>query len=204
MGNNSLFNGTSKYAGYMEAFRGGKAEIQVYRKSASGEGARTKIGEGFMVSGYNAQFQRDVTLNYFLNIEDAVALIGRGTGTLSLQGMIGRLEDFDNLLGNTDAGEDICNMLVVEITGATNFQKCTTDASGATTTSSGSGTIICAGGIITGVTLAGQVQQNGQTLQQGSLAIKFTEMKLSRGDKSASDTSRLTDTPRVSTSEMQA
>ena len=82
----NVFNGTNKFAGYYQAFSGGKATVKIKRANDSSE---VSIDEGFMVNTYNIAAGRGVVLNRFLNMDGAVAQVGTVSGSLSLSGLIG-------------------------------------------------------------------------------------------------------------------
>lgn len=170
----AVFNSGNNIAGYFQTYKGGKAAISVFRKSKGGSG--DSVGSGFMVSQYNVAFQRAVALQRFLNLKDSVAIVGAGNGTIQLTGLVGKLEDFNELLGDSgDMSKDICDPLYVRITDSSSFAAC--EGTGADSANS-SGDIICGNCIVTGVNLGGQIDQNGVIMQTGSLTLTFNELEI--------------------------
>lgn len=169
----NVFNGTNKFAGYFQAFSGGKAAIKIGRKSA---GTGSAIDEGFMVSQYQITAQRGVQLQRFLNVEGVVAQVGILNGGLSLSGLIGTAEGFKKLLGGDNNGNDVCDQLTITITADSGYTKC--DENGKATTVNKSAEFVVSGGIVTGVQLTGQVDQAGILMQTGNVTIQFTGLEL--------------------------
>lgn len=173
-----LFTGASKYAGYIESWRGGRASIKVYRgdKNSSTEGVGAK--NGFLVNQYSLTYQRTVQNQYFLNVEDAVAILGRGQGQVQLTGLVGSAEALKKLLSTTgnenDAVEDLCNPLIIEITGTTQMNSCA-DTQGLT---SKPVTFICRNAIIQQFSIQGQLQAEGAEMQVANIAAQFTALEM--------------------------
>lgn len=169
----AIFNSTNQYAGYYQTFSGGDTAITI-KRATGGEEVDAKGGDGFMVSQYQVQFARNVNIQRFLNMEQAVAIVGAGQGTMQLTGLVGTLDAFQRLLlGSDNTKEDVCNQLTIEIKDASSFNKCV-DNNG----TSQSGTIRCSGGIVQGIQLGGQIDQAGVLMQTGSLTIQFTQLDI--------------------------
>lgn len=166
-----IFNGSNEYAGYFEAFKGGDAAVTIARGTKS----ETNVGEGFLVQQYTIQAQRGVNNLRFLNTPKVAAQVGALQGTCQLVGLLGTKKQFENLLTGGTAGDDICSPLVVTIKGSGSFQQC---VDGKATASTNSITFVASGGIVQGVTVTGQVDQNGVLLQQGTVTFSFTKLEL--------------------------
>ena len=167
-----IFNSTNKISGFYQAFSGTKAAINIARASGGGS---VEAGAGFMVNRYSVSFGRNVSIQRFLNVKDNVAMVGTGTGTCRLEGLLGKLADFKRLLVGTGSSEDICNQLILTIEDSSAFTKCSGDAA---EKSSDKRLIKCSGGIITSITLGGQIDQAGVLMQTGSLDLTFTDLEL--------------------------
>ena len=172
----TIFNGSNTYAGFYEAFKGGEASVSIAR----GKGGNANIGNGFLVQQYVIQAQRGVNTLRFVNTTDLAAQIGALQGTCQLVGLIGTKADFTKLLtggtaGNGD-GSDVCSPVMVTIKGAGGYQKC--DENGTATAADGSVTFVASGGIVTGVNITGQIDQNGVLMQQGTVTFTFTKLEI--------------------------
>lgn len=172
----TIFNGSNTYAGFYEAFKGGDASVTIAR----GKGGNANIGNGFLVQQYTIQAARGVNTLRFVNTTDLAAQIGALQGNCQLVGLIGTKGDFTKLLtggtaGNGD-GSDVCSPITVTIKGAGGFQKC--DASGKVVAAGDSVTFRASGGIVTGVNITGQIDQNGVLMQQGTVTFTFTKLEI--------------------------
>lgn len=168
----NVFNGTNKFAGYYQAFSGGKATVKIKRANDSSE---VSIDEGFMVNTYNIAAGRGVVLNRFLNMDGAVAQVGTVSGSLSLSGLIGTVEGFKKLLGG-EGKSDVCNQLVITINAAGGYTQC--NENGTETKVNGDAQFVISGGIVTNVNLSGAIDQSGIMMQTGSVAIQFTQLEI--------------------------
>ena len=176
----TIFNSSNTYAGFYQTYTGGEAAIRISR-SAGGAAVEVDAdaGNGFMVSQYQATFQRQVGQLRFLNMKEIVGTLGAGQGTVTLTGLVGRLEDFEKLLlGSSNDTEDICNQLVIEITDMSSMVECTNGKSKKT-----KGTIRCSGGIVQGIQLGGQIDASGVLMQTGNLTIQFTQLDINPRSK---------------------
>ena len=165
----TIFNGTKEFAGYFEAFSGGKSAVKI--------GKAGDVGSGFMVSQYTATAARPVSMQRFMNVEGVVANIGTVQGTVQLTGLIGAKDDFIKLVESSNSG--VCGeQLTVEIDASSGFTKC--DSISGTEYEGGGGEtkIICSGAILSQIQLTGQVTQDGVVLQQGTLVLQFTALEV--------------------------
>ena len=70
-------------------------------KGDSTSGADVKyVDTALLCNSAQVEFAREVQQSYFLNVNGIGYILGRGTGTLSLSGMLGNAEDFAKLFGN--------------------------------------------------------------------------------------------------------
>lgn len=170
-----VFNSTNTYAGFYQTYSGNDAAITISRSNGgSSVTADALEGEGFMVSRYAIKFQRNVSIQRFLNMNSVVGIIGAGNGAMQLDGLVGKLESFQRLLmGSNSDVEDICNQLTIEIKDNSSLVKCSDGKQVGST-----GTIKCSGGIVTSIDLGGQIDQSGVLLQSGSLTVQFTQLEI--------------------------
>jgi hypothetical protein len=170
----NVFNGTNKFAGYYQAFSGGKAAVKIKRANDNTEAT---IDEGFMVNSYTISAARGVGLMRFMNTDGAVAQLGLLQGGLTLQGLVGTVEGFKKLLGGTSDNEsDVCNQLVITISAAGGYTKC--DETGKETKVNADAQFVLSGGIVTNVSLGGQLDTQGILTQTGSVTIQFTQFEI--------------------------
>ena len=206
MSSYKVFSGAPNYAGYIESWKGGRASIRVARADAntqealaaavteawSGADKSAKdVNKGFMVNSYQVSFQRTVQNQYFLNIEDAVAILGRGQGTVTLTGLVGSAEDFATLLGASKTGgttgtitDDFCKPLIIMISGTTQVNDCATR-----TAANGTGdgtTFICSNVIINNFAVTGQTQADGAEMQVANITATFTNLEMKSGKPNGS------------------
>lgn len=198
MSSYKVFSGAPNYAGYIESWKGGRASIRVARADSNtkdaiaaavtkvwkGEDKNAKdVNKGFMVNQYQVSFQRTVQNQYFLNIEDAVAILGRGQGTVTLTGLVGSAEDFATLIGASKTGgtttDDFCKPLIIMISGTTQVNDCATRNA---TNGTGDGTtFICSNVIINNFSVTGQTQADGAEMQVANISATFTNLEMKSG-----------------------
>lgn len=170
----NVFNGTNKFAGYFQAFSGGKAAVKIKRANDASDAVT--IDEGFMVNSYTIQAGRGLVINRFLNMDGAVAQVGNLTGTLQLQGLVGTVSGFKKLLGGDSGNSDVCNQLVVTITASGGYTKCT--ETGEEIKVNSDAQFVIAGGFVSGFSLSGQIDQAGVMTQTGSVSMQFTQLEI--------------------------
>ena len=195
----TLFNGATNYHGFIESWSGGEATITVARATGNSDQAiqnaiktalnsesdDNKVTEGFYVQQYQLGFQRTVQNQYFMNIKGAVAILGRGQGTLSLSGLVGKADQFLKLFGANKDGSsgqsadgsfarDFCNPLVIVIKGGTQLKSC--GSQGAVSANGLGVTFICSNVIINNFSVQGQLQADGAEMQVAGIQAQFTAL----------------------------
>lgn len=195
----NIFNGAPGIAGYIQSFDGGRALITIKRQFDANGKENTSPGdiasaeEGFLVQQYQVQFQRGTQLQRFLNMKEAIAIVGAGQGTVSLTGMVGKLSAFEKLLaGNVSSGtpaaqmkgtHDVCNPVMITIKDANGYRAC--KKSGELTGTDGE--IICKNAIISSINFTGQIDANGTIMQQATLQATFNALDINAEKKNESD-----------------
>ena len=183
----NIFNGAPGIAGYIQSFDGGRALITIKRQNDTNTTGQTASAEeGFLVQQYQVQFQRGTQLQRFLNMKEAIAIVGAGQGTVTLTGLVGKLSAFEKLLagsvqtGNTNVNgdvkmvgvHDVCNPVMITIKDANGYKSCKDPLTGK------DGEIICKNAIISAITFTGQVDANGTIMQQASLQATFNGLSV--------------------------
>ena len=97
-----VFNENNTTVNYVvKAPGGGFQSIQFSTEPGSTETVGTKA---FLVETATITFGRSVGLKYFTNEDNPMAILGKGSGTLSLDGMFGEKAAFDRLFGSPKEG----------------------------------------------------------------------------------------------------
>lgn len=204
-----IFNGASNYAGYIQSWKGGRAAVRVIRAkdhtaeainnaltdlaNGGGKGISDGINDGFMISQYQITFQRTVQNQYFLNVPDAIAILGRGQGQLTLSGLVGKADALATLLGSTPSTtvgtgttgtfvEDFCRPLCVMISGTTQMNDCKQEDTNA------GAVFLCGNVIIQQFAITGQTQADGAEMQSANLVGTFTRLDMKSGATLATPT----------------
>jgi hypothetical protein len=144
------------------------------------------INDGFMISQYQITFQRTVQNQYFLNVPDAIAILGRGQGQLTLSGLVGKADALATLLGSTPSAdgkkgtsgsfvEDFCHPLCIMISGTTQMNDCST------TDKNAGAVFLCGNVIIQQFAITGQTQADGAEMQSANLVGTFTRLDMKSG-----------------------
>ena len=126
---------------------------------------------------YQAVWQRPVAIERVLNRTQPVAMIGAGTGTLVITGLIGTVAGLDSLIRN---GREQCDPLTVIIRGAQSVS-C---GDGGVDSYDDTCTITLTNAIPQQIQITGSSQQQGIQLQTANLSFVFGGFKLSGGNPS--------------------
>jgi hypothetical protein len=204
MGNSyQIFNGASNYAGYIQSWKGGRSAIRIIRAADNTESAintafdaliaksnkvteiEKGINDGFMVNSYQIGFQRTVQNQYFLNVEGAVAILGRGQGQITLSGLVGKADALAKLLGSTEKTtgtlkDDFCTPLCIMVSGTTQMNECPKKSdinSGAV--------FLCGNVVVQSFTITGQTQADGAEIQSANIVGTFTRLNMKNGSANA-------------------
>lgn len=148
---------------------------------ANSDGGQVDTQNGFIVQGYRAEFSRPLSFTRALNMPGQVAVLGFGSGTLELTGLVGEASAFKAL---TNASPEQCQFLYITINSGSGTQVCHYKDGVATETKAiSTGTkIICTGGVVERVQLGMQSQDNGIIMQSGSVVMRITGMRIEGAD----------------------
>ena len=142
---------------------------------------KNNLNDGFLAQNYNVQWGRGVTMQRVLNKNNPNAMVGTGSGTLTIQGLLGTYAGFRSLLGlDGEYGtEDLCEPLNAMIACGNGFIACTTkgDKTVSEVATEGVG-LILTNIIVANFSLQGQYDQNNILMQTGSVSFQIGGCKL--------------------------
>ena len=170
--NKSVFGGVTKFDGYFDAANQGKAVVKISRAS----GGNTDLDENssFFVSSYQIQWQRAVSMIRPLNSTGLVAQVGRGTGTITLTGMVGALSEFKSVLD----GGNVCDPLTITVDISTMRYKCEGTGSSEVNKDSQLKLTYCIPQVFQ---VTGQTEQQGMIIQQATLQCTIGGLEIGSG-----------------------
>lgn len=173
----NIFNGTSTVGGVFEAFSNDKVMVSIARASTynTNPNKGKNLDSGFLASGYRITFQRNVSPRRFLNNTATFFNLGYGTGTLQLDGIVGKKSAFDDLLTGKDV-DNVCDPLVITISPSF-YTECVEGKAKPNTNDSLK--YICTNCIAQSVILNGQVDQQGIVMNSGTLVFQIGGLKTS-------------------------
>ena len=198
-----VFNGVSGFSGFykpnsdgidtaIKFVRGNKAAVEKdansFLKTASNivlqnkenESLEGNIDDGFLAQSYQIQWGRGVTMQRVLNKNKPIAMVGVGSGQLSITGLLGTYEGFKALLGIGDKAtttEDLCNPLNAIIACGNGFIACSNEDNKQIEAKSAVG-IILTNIIVASFNLTGQYDQNNILMQTGSVSFQIGGCKI--------------------------
>lgn len=202
-----VFNGVSGFSGFYKPntdgldtairfVRGNSASIsktankwakdigKVTLGNKEGEKAEGNIDDGFLAQSYQVQWGRGVTMQRVLNKNKPIAMVGVGSGNLSITGLLGTYEGFKKLLGldsDETNTEDLCNPLNALIACGNGFNACADDGETSVTVKAEEGLLLILTNIITAsFNLGGQYDQNNILMQTGSVQFQIGGCKIQR------------------------
>nr|DAQ19013.1 MAG TPA: hypothetical protein [Herelleviridae sp.] len=140
------------------------------------------LQNGYLIDGYSIGWQRSIQLKRVFNRNNRVAIVGYGQGQLSLSGLIGRADDFEQLMDAT-SGEDVCNLPVCTIEANSGFKTCSSDGS---SSDSGASVIKVSGLLHAQIQITGQIQDNGILLQTCNMTFAISGVEINSKDSSGS------------------
>lgn len=115
----NIFNGVTGYSGFYKAYDGLMTAIAFQRA-----GGKALLDASFLVRQVQIDWRRSIVMQRVLNNTQPIAMVGVGSGTLTLTGMIGTYGAFAGLVQD-DSKENICNPLSAVIASGTGFVGCT-------------------------------------------------------------------------------
>lgn len=117
-------NGTPNVSYVVRPGEGGYSSLLTF----SQQSAAQAIDRAFLCENATVDFRRNLSKLYFINHRGIAYVMGRGTGTLSLRGMLGHPEDFAYLFG--EDATDPCQGLYTVQLDAFGLEACDWDDSG--------------------------------------------------------------------------
>ena len=118
-----VFNENTFTASYVtKPGAGGYASILTFSHP---RGGRVGVDRAFLCQSATVNFGRSVQKMFFINVNGVAYTLGRGSGTLSLTGLLGDSEDFGELFGSDVT--DPCNGLFTVQLDAFGMQPCNED-----------------------------------------------------------------------------
>lgn len=144
---------------------GSTTTVTITKNTSSTSSSGSELESGFLADTFSLQYQRPASLKYFLN-GAAVYEIGYGSGTLTLQGLLGTATQTAELLSSDIDG---CTTLWITLEGA--FLT-TCAGSDATNTK-----IIAKKAVPTALSVQSSIQQNGLKMQTSSVQFTFTGLE---------------------------
>lgn len=132
------------------------------------------LQNGYLIDGYQIGWNRSIQLKRVFNRSNRVAIVGYGQGQLTLSGLIGRAEDFEQLMSAT-SGDDVCNLPVCTIEANSGFKTCSSDGS---SNDNGASVIKVSGLLHATIQITGQIQDNGILLQNCNMTFAISGVEI--------------------------
>lgn len=93
---------------------GGIITFSPSKDGSSGTGTLKEVDRAMLINSVSINFGRTVSQQYFLNVDGTSYQIGRGTGTMTVQGMLGSAQDFAAMFG-TNYTDPCKNIFTVKL-----------------------------------------------------------------------------------------
>lgn len=172
----SVFNASGLNVQYISkpGLGTGKGGIIKFARVLQGNtaGAGTAVPDtAMLIESAQIQFARQLQRKFFLNSDGMGYIVGLGTGTLQVQGLLGSATSFASIFG-VDLNDPCKEVLQVTLD-VSGMYKCTNGAS----TNLGSGIIILKGCIPQAVGVTTQLDQNGTLYYQATAAFEISGME---------------------------
>ena len=139
----------------------------------------SSIGEdtldGFIIESYTLNWQRPIAYRRAFNKKGNIVNLGKGTGSLTLQGLVGPTDEFEALMKAT-SGNSVCKTANCVISTGGGYSTCNSD--GTQSKESGNLTITAQGIVLQGITMAGSLQEGAVSLTNATLTFKVGGVKL--------------------------
>ena len=116
-------------------------------------GSADEVDQALLVETAQIQFARAVSRKFFINLNGVAYIVGLGTGTLTVRGLLGSAQQFTNLFG-TDLN-DLCKMSRTATLETAGMQSCDDGSEFA------SGSFVMSGVIPQSVTITTTIAENG-------------------------------------------
>jgi len=180
----SVFNASGLNVQYISkpGLGTGKGGIIKFARVLQGNtaGAGTAVTDtAMLIESAQVQFSRQLQRKFFLNSDGMGYIVGLGTGTLQVQGLLGSATSFASVFG-VDLNDPCKEVLQVTLD-VSGMYKCTNGAS----TNLGSGVIILKGCVPQAVGVTTQLDQNGTLYYQATAAFEISGMEFNEANNNA-------------------
>lgn len=131
--------------------------------------------DGFIINSYTVSWSRPVGYMRAYNKKGTIVQFGKGSGSLSLQGLVGPTEEFEALLQAT-SGTNVCKNANCTITVGGGYTACNTN--GESTTSSDRLVITARGVTMQSISMGGSLQEGSINLTTANLTFKIAGLSI--------------------------
>ena len=169
----------------MKDIFGGSGSIEAIFGIASGStvtfsnlggAADESLKLGFLVDRYIINWARSVTTKRMFNMSGRLAIVGAGNGTLTLTGLVGAADEYEQLIKKTSS-QDVCASPVCTILANNGFGVC---QNGESVKSNDAVEIVCKGILLGNITLDGSISDNSTLLTSGTLTFSISGVDINR------------------------
>lgn len=162
-------------SGSIEAIFGISSGSSVVFSNLSGA-ANEGVKLGFLIDQYQLSWSRDVRTKRMFNLSGRLAIVGSGSGTLTLSGLVGAADQFEQLIQKTSS-QDICSSPVCTIAANNGFGIC---QNGKSTTSTNAVEIECTGILLAQIGINGQISENNTLMTMGTLVFTVSGVNINK------------------------
>lgn len=141
-----------------------------------GGAADESLKLGFLVEQYQIRWSRSVMTKRMFNMNGRLAIVGAGNGSMTLSGLVGAADEFEQLIQKTSS-QDVCASPVCTILANNGFGVC---QNGESIKSNDAVEIVCKGILLADITLGGQISDNSTLLTQGTLTFNISGVDINR------------------------
>lgn len=151
---------------------GGSDEDTIVFSTVGGAGSSL---DGFIIESYNVSWARPVMTRRAYNKKGSIITMGKGTGSLTLSGLVGPSDEFEALLDAT-SGNNVCKNANCVIRTGGGYSAC--DSNGNKSSSSNPVTITAKGIILQSLSLGGQLQEGAVSLTNANMVFKVSGLSV--------------------------
>ena len=141
-----------------------------------GGAADESLKLGFLVDQYQIGWARSVMTKRMFNMNGRLAIVGAGNGTMTLSGLVGAADEFEQLIQKTSS-QDVCASPVCTILANHGFGVC---QNGESVRSNDAVEIVCKGILLANISLGGQISDNSTLLTSGTLTFSISGVDINR------------------------
>ena len=131
--------------------------------------------DGFIIESYSISWQRPIEYRRAFNRKGNIANLGKGTGSMTLTGLVGPADEFEALMEAT-SGNDVCKSANCVISTGGGYSSC--DSNGNQTKASGKLNITAQGIILASINMGGQLSEGAVSLTTATLTFKVGGVKV--------------------------